>query len=187
MIRAAEVLRKHVLVKQDPFTGAFPPDCLSKPVPAPLLTFMNVLLQGPKGNIERSSHTGGVDAGMNQRCKVACGLSQLIIYNMVKTATSSEKAVQIRHRRERETPFPLYVGIKLHSDTRLKHLVKTFNQLGLAVSYPRVREVKMAVARSVCKQIQEDGVVLPSNMRSGVFTSGDFDNLDHKKTSNLSK
>ena len=36
--------------------------------------------------------------------------------------------------------------------------------------------------------IEEDGwcVVLPTNMRSGVFTSGDMDNLDHKKTSNLS-
>ena len=186
LMRAAGVLRKHVLVKQDPFTGAFLPDCASKLVPDPLLTFMNVLLQGPKGNIERSSHTGEGDAGMDQRCKVACGLSQLIIYNMVKTTSSSEKAVQMRHRRERETPFPLYIGIKLHSDTRLKHLVKTFNQLGLAVSYPRVREVKLAVARCVCKQIQEDGVVLPTNMRSGVFTSGDFDNLDHKKTSNLS-
>ena len=44
----------------------------------------------------------------------------------------------------------------------------------------------MAVARSVCKWIEEDGVVLPTNMHSGVFTSGDMDNLDHKKTSNLS-
>ena len=46
--------------------------------------------------------------------------------------------------------------------------------------------MKIAVARSVCKRIEEDGVVLPTNMRFGVFTTGDFDNLDHKKTSNLS-
>ena len=65
-------------------------------------------------------------------------------------------------------------------------LLRFFHQLGISVSYDRVREVKVAVARSVCKRIEEDGVVLPTNMRSGVFTSGDMDNLDHKQTSNLS-
>ena len=65
-------------------------------------------------------------------------------------------------------------------------MVDIFHQLGIYVSYDRVREVKVAVARSVCKRIEEDGVVLPTSMRSGVFTSGDMENLDHKKTSNLS-
>ena len=50
----------------------------------------------------------------------------------------------------------------------------------------RVREGKVVVTRSVYKRIEEDGVVLPTNMCSGVFTSGYMDNLDHKKTSNLS-
>ena len=46
--------------------------------------------------------------------------------------------------------------------------------------------MKAAIARSVCKKIKETGVVVPTNMHSGVFTTGDFDHLDHKKRSNLS-
>ena len=91
---------------------------------------------------------------------------------MVKYTSSSDTVIQMRHR--------------WHSDAFLKHLVQTFHHLGLSVSYERVREVKIAVVCSVCKRIEEDGVVLPTNMRSGVFTTGYFDNLDHKKTSNLS-
>lgn len=185
LVKAAGVLRRHVLASQDPFTGSFSSDCLTRPVPEPFLTFMNVLLQGPK-SMEGSSQRSERDADMGQRSKVASGLCQLITYNVVKCAPSALTSLQIRHRKERETPLPLYIGIKLHCDARLKHLVETFHRLGISVSYDRVREVKTAVARAVCKRIENNGVVLPNNMRSGVFTSGDFDNLDHKKTSNLS-
>ncbi len=176
------MLRKHVLVKQDPFVGSFPSDCLTKPIPESLLSFMAVLLHGPQATLDGS----GVSGDVHQRFKVACGLSQLIMYNSVKGTSISKTTTKIRHIRDHETPLPLYTGIKIHSNTRCKHLVDTFHQLGLSVSYDRVREVKVAVARSVCKRIEEDGVVLPTNMRSGVFTPGDMDNLDHNKTSNLS-
>ena len=71
LMRAAGVLRKHVLVKQDPFTGSFSSHCLTGPVLEPLLTFMKVLLQGPKANIEGSMESGESDAGIDQRSKVA--------------------------------------------------------------------------------------------------------------------
>ena len=105
---------------------------------------------------------------------------------MVKYTSSSNTVVQMWHRRDRETPFPLYIGIKMHSDAYPRHLVQTLHHLGLSMSYECVRELKIAVARSVCKWIEEDGVVLSINMHSVVFTTGDFDNLDHKKTHNLS-
>ena len=54
----------------------------------------------------------------------------------------------------------------------------------LSVPWMCVCEVKITVAHSVCKRI--DGVILSTNMHSGVFTTGDFDNLNHKKISNLS-
>ena len=176
-------LWEHALVKQHPFTGRFVSDCFSRPVPEPLLTFMDVLLQGPKVNIAGPQK---YDTGMDQGSKVAHGICQLITYNMVKYTSSSDTVVQMWHRRDRETPFPLYIGIKVHSDACLRHLVQTFHYLGLSVSYECVHEVKIAVAHSVCKLIEEDGVVLSTNMHSGVFTTGDFDNLDHKKTNNLS-
>ena len=104
---------------------------------------------------------------------------------MIKYTSSSDTVVQMWHTRDRETPFPLYIGIKIHSDACLMHLVQTFHHLGLSVWYEWVREVTIAVARRVCKRIEEDIVVLSTNWYSRVFTTGDFDNLDHKKTRNL--
>ena len=44
LMRAVGILREHALVKQGPFNGRFASDCFSRPVPEPLLTFMDVLL-----------------------------------------------------------------------------------------------------------------------------------------------
>ena len=186
LIRAAMVLRKRILVKQEPFNGSFSSDCLSSPVEETVLNFMNVVLQGPKGNIDNSSRgSSGSDAALGTRTKIACTLSQLLIYNTVKYASSSDNTV-IRHSKERETPFPLYHGIKLHGDARLKHQIENAHHLGLSVSYDRVMEVKSQVAHAVCKRHAEDGVVLPTNLRLSVFTTHDVDNLDSNKTGNLS-
>jgi hypothetical protein len=81
LMKATAVLRRHILVKHDPFVGSFPSDCLTGPVPEPLLSFMVVLLQGPQANIEGSGRSRDNDTGMHQRSKVASGLCQLIIYN----------------------------------------------------------------------------------------------------------
>ena len=186
LMKAAGMLRRHILTTQESFSGSFSDNCFTDTVPEPLLTFLKVPLQGSKANIESPSEMNVNDNVMHQRSKVACVIGQVIIYNTIKYGSPSQSTVQIRHSRERETPLPLYVGIKLHNDTRLKHLIGTFHHLGLGVSYDRIREVKLSVARSVCRQIEADGVVVPTNMKTGVFTTGDFDNLDHKKTSNLS-
>ena len=42
------------------------------------------------------------------------------------------------------------------------------------------------IARTVCKRHSEDGIVLPTNVRQGVFSTICFDNLEHNKRSNLS-
>ena len=44
-----------------------------------------------------------------------------------------------------------------------------FYAFGISVSYYRVMEVKHSMARAVMKQFCVDGVVLPTNIRSGVL------------------
>ena len=71
---------------------------------------MNVLLQISKVNMEELHHYGSNDNIMDQRSKVTCCISQLIMYNMVKGTHSthmSVDSVSIRHKRNKETPFPL--------------------------------------------------------------------------------
>ncbi len=187
LIRGAMALRKRILEKQVPFNGSFSPHCLSSAVHETVLRFVNVLLQGPKSTIHNpSGRQSDSDAAMGAREQIACTLSQLLIFNTVKYASSSN-TTHIRHSKERETPFPLYHGIKLHGDARLKHQIETSHQLGISVSYARVMEVKTQVARAVCKRHDMDGIVLPTNLRLSVFTTHDVDNLDCNKTGNLSR
>ena len=186
LVRAAMAIRKRILVKYAPFNGSFSPYCLSEPLDETVLSFVNVVLQGPKGIHHSRRVQTGSDAGLDTRAKIACTISQLLTYNTVKYASSSDSTA-IRHSKERGTPFPLYHGIKLHGDARLKHQIQNAHSLGLSVSYDRVMEVKLQVANAVCKRHAEDGVVLPTNIRLSVFTTHDVDNLDSNKTGNLSR
>ena len=47
-----------------------------------------------------------------------------------------------------------------------------------------MREIRVGVARAVSKRIIEEKVVVPNNLRNGVFTTCDCDNLDHDKKCN---
>ena len=64
----------------------------------------------------------------------------------------------------------------MHGDARLKKQIENAHELGLSVSYDRVMDVKRGIAQAVCKCHADDGVVLPTNLRSNVFTTyeGDF-------------
>lgn len=46
-------------------------------------------------------------------------ISQIISFNCVKKRTTNttedEPKPAMRHNRERETPFPLYIGLKIHA------------------------------------------------------------------------
>ena len=108
-MRAAGILYGHVLVKQDSFIGTPPSNCFSRHFPEPLLTFIDVWLQGSNASLEGPQEN---DAGMDRRSKVTCGLCQLITYGMVKDTSSSITAVLMWPRRGRQTPFPLYIKIK---------------------------------------------------------------------------
>ena len=75
---------------------------------------------------------------------------------------------------ERETPFPL----KLHAHDRQKRAISKFPALGISVSYDRVMDVRRGLAKAVSRRFAEDGVVVPSNIKRGVFTTGGVDNID---------
>ena len=93
----------------------------------------------------------------------------------------------MRHSQTRETPFPMYVGLKLHADAKLKQLMSVFEKLGISISYQREREINKAFAIRISERIKKDGIVVPTNTRKKVFTTLDLDNIDQKKKSNLSK
>ena len=97
-----------------------------------------------------------------------CNISQLLIYNCTKGTHHPVKTDAVRHNKERETPFPLYHGLKLHRNGRSKKQIEIDHEQGISVSYNRIMEVKRSVARAVCARHTQDGVVLPTNSRLNV-------------------
>ena len=159
------MLRKYILLQQMPFNGSFTSTCLTEPVAKPLQTLLDVLIQG-SGSVEQNEENR---ATINARVRVAAMLQS-------NAAKQSIQALTLYQRKERETPFPLYVGLKLHRNDRNKGIIN--DALGMSVSYERVMDVRRGLACAMSRQFAVDGVVVPSNMKRGVFTTGGVDNID---------
>ncbi len=56
---------------------------------------------------------------------------------------------------------------------------------GLSVSYDRILQLSTDMANGVIDLFEDDGVVCPTVLREGVFTTGNLDNLDQNPTSIL--
>ena len=55
--------------------------------------------------------------------------------------------------------------------------------LGLSISYDRLVRMSSGVANRLCTQYEKDGVVCPPQLRKGVFTTGQADNIDRNPSS----
>ena len=185
LMRAAVVLRKCCLQRQEPFTGSFGPDSLTSPVPGQLRSFINILLQGP--SILHEQNNDELQGQVHGRARVASSIAQQIIYNTCSVSHHTTTSANIRHNKDRETPFPLYLGLKLHGEGRQKKQISNANAFGMSVSYKRVMEIKRSMAQAVVKQFVNDGVVLPTNICKDVFVTFDMDNLDSKNQGNFSQ
>jgi len=172
-------LRQHILQEQKHFNGSFDPSCLSEPVSKPLLTLLDVLLESLSSIEDKVAED---QASISARFRVVCTISQLICSNAAQQSSSARTLYQMK---ERETPFSLYVGLELHASARQKGTINTFHEMGMSVSYDRVMEVRKELAISVSMRFAEDGVVSPSNIKRGVFTTGAVDNIDESGRTEL--
>ncbi|WAR07367.1 LOW QUALITY PROTEIN: hypothetical protein MAR_017325, partial [Mya arenaria] len=73
--------------------------------------------------------------------QAALTISQMFLFNAVKHSRHASTSGQVRHKADRETPLPLYIGLKLHAATRKKRLVDMMFQLGMSVCYDREQRV----------------------------------------------
>ena len=182
LARAAKIVRKDILKQAQSFKGTFDTDCQENSIPQSLKALIDFILRGP------SSHTNtatkeSVEVNENQASR---SISQLIIYNTTIRQTKSASNVA-RHSRERETPLPIYVALKIHGLTRGRNLIDALFNLGLCISYDRVLSISTDIANSVCERFQNDGVVCPPILRSELFTTAGFDNIDHNPSSTTAR
>ena len=169
IVNVGLMLNRYNLLQQMPFSESFNSYCLSEPVAKPLLTLIDVLLEGLRFIAEQEKED---PASTSARIRVACTVSQLICNNASK---QSSKALTHYQPKERQTPFPLYVGLSLHATDQQKEAIVTFHALGMSVSYDRVMDVRRGFARAVSKRWAEDGVVVSTNAKRKVFVTSAVD------------
>ena len=66
----------------------------------------------------------------------AISISQLLIFNSVKHARAADASLAIvQHKRERETPLPLYITMKIHAVTSKRNIIDTLFHWGIAMCF----------------------------------------------------
>ena len=106
---------------------------------------------------------------------------QLLQYNCY--VRFKEGAPTNRHSKDRETLFPIYIGMSVFAKTRRKKLIEMFHANGLSISYNRVLQISAELGDAVVSKYIREGVVCPSELRRGLFTTSAMDNIDHNPSS----
>ena len=126
------------------------------------------------------------DAKESQSC---ISIAQLICFNAKKKQHRKQnvESKQARTTRSREMPLPLYIGLKIHTQSRNKALIEQLYSLGLCINYKQVLQIENNLAHAVTQKYHSDGIVCPPNLRKGLYTVGAIDNVDHNPSSQTSK
>ena len=100
--------------------------------------------------------------------KTYLAIAQLLQYNCY--ASYKEGAETHIHSKDRYTPFPVYMGMSVYTNTRKSKLVD------------RVLDMSAHLGDATVSKYVEDGVVVAPVLRKGLFTTSAMDNIDHNPT-----
>ena len=93
-------------------------------------------------------------------------------------------AVQRRVPRKSEVPIARYLTLKVYSTIRSRELITTLAKNGITLSYHRLLEFTSELSSVMTELFSRSGDrVLPSKLRTGVFTVFIDDNLDQSSSS----
>ena len=176
---AAMIVRREILQVKNTFNGTFATNSQTSAVPATLKTLLDVIMRAP--TIQR-------DSAESQACLT---VAQLLVFNTIsrfrdKSGNATDTIHHTHYVRNREFPLPIYAALKIHSATREKSLIDTFYKLGMCISYDRLLSISTDIANSVIDRYDRDGVVCPSKLLDGIFTTAAVDNIDHNPSSTSS-
>ena len=173
--KAAEILRRQIFECKASFEGSFEDSYMNSCTPPMLLNFVSSISHGT----DIKSH---MDVGVS---KPDVALAQLIQFNCFAKYNAS--ALYQRHSKDRESAFPVFTGLSVHSKTRKKEIVNTLFEHGLNFSYTRVLEISTQLGEAVVKRYVNIGLVCPPQLRLGVFTVSAVDNCDHNPSASIAR
>ena len=127
---------------------------------------MSCLLHG-------STETPGSNEYYKQAVLTIC---QLITFNtLIRTRKESSSSY---HSVNREPALCVYLAMMIHNETRNLDMVETVSKLGLCISKHRLSNLSIAMGNKVIELNEFDGVVLPTSLLLGIFSTASADNLD---------
>ena len=184
LAEVARIVRRDMFSQQYLFTGSFEEDCQRQSVPKLLGALVSMILDGPETNLRKQNQDedATLEAGQTQ---AAVTIAQLLMFNSRKYGPqqNQEKQKKRHHAKNKEMPVPIYLGLKMHAETRKQEIVDCLYHLGLSISYDRVMAISTDIANSVCAKFTREGVVVPPGLTTNVFTVGMMDNIDHNPSS----
>jgi len=170
LMRAAEIIQNKIFKMEYRFNGSLLDEQYDNYSPS-LYKWYLVELR----NIQKQTEN-------NKEVKsAAISITELLTFNAVKRSRKCSNAIQ--HNVDHETRLPLYLRLLVHNKTRKRDLIDTLFERGLSVSYDRVLQLSTDIANAVIDQYEDEGVVCPTILKEGLFTTENLDNLDHNPTS----
>ena len=171
LAKAAKILRRHMLDHKCKYEGNLHETSVYDSLPPALLQFVCMIEHG--ADIKSQLRFGATTTDL--------AMAQLLQYNCF--AKYKEGAATHRHSRDRETPFPVYIGMSVHAKTRKRHLVEMLHDHGLSIPYDRVLDISAQLGDAAVARYVEEGVVCPPKLRKGLFNTSAMDNIDHNPSS----
>lgn len=168
--KAAKIIRRRMMDYKSSFCGTFTDNCVEESIPPVLLQFVSMIEHG--ADIKSQLKYGA--------SKTDFAIAQLLQYNCYSKYQEDGKL--LRHSKDRETPFPVFLGLSVYSKTRKKHLVELLHDHGLCISYDRVLDVSAQLGDAAIDKYKAEGVVCPNVLRKGLFSTSAMDNIDHNPT-----
>ena len=166
-------LRDILRSDHDQFDGNFTAGCQESSIPPTLSSFISCLMHG-------SSETPGNNGYYKQAMMSVC---QLITFNtLIRTRKESSSSY---HSVLREPALCVYLAMMIHSETRSLDMVETISKLGLCISKHRLSNLSIAMGNKVVEMNENDGVVIPTILKMGIFSTASIDNIDIDTTAAL--
>ena len=78
----------------------------------------------------------------------------------------------------RETPVPIYIGIKLYATARSRTLIDKLFHRGICISYARVLDICDSISSLMLEKYEKEKVFVPQMLKLNVFTIIAKDNID---------
>ena len=125
-----------------------------------------MILEGTNINLQYSYATN----------QAALSLAQVIKFDSVKPKRR-ETTIRPRHALSQETALPLYLGLMIHSKTRMKGVIEKLAILGLSITYNGLSKIQEQVMKQEIKRFEEMSSVCPENLKPNIFTTTFTDNI----------